>query len=159
MHQWQLLQPTAAWQQWIAKAGVAFVLALTFGVGLPVLLASVVSDESTVHLAGALAMVCVLLTAVGLYLSSVSTSAVRAMVATLPAGVGLALLVQAVYTIAEPAPIPTLPSIRLFVAIVTPALIGLAFANHQSIEQRWPRILTQALSLGAVVVIALLAAR
>lgn len=152
-HEGQQLQPLPAWQQWLVKAGVAFALAMAFGVGLPVLLAILVPDEATFRMAGLLMMLSVLLTAAGLYVSSLSISAVRAMVATLPAGAMLALLMQAVYTLLPPSqPVPLLSSSAIFVAIVAPVLVWLAFVNHSSTERAARRIVVQALSLAVVVV-------
>jgi len=156
----QLLQPIAAWQQLVAKAGVTFALALILGVGLPVLLAFIAGDQSTTQMAGILIPSSVLLTAIGLYLSSLSTSAVRALVALLPVGAGVVLFVQAAYGFMPPTrPIPTLPSGNLLVAIITPALVGLAFINHRTTERSASTIAAQALSLAVVVLVALIAAR
>lgn len=159
-HQGQLLQPVPAWQQWLAKAGVTFALALIFGVGLPMTLAAFGGDEGTPRMAGPLAMICILLTAIGLYLSSLSTSAVRALVAVLPVVAALVLFVQAVYALIPPArPVPTLPSWDLFVALFSAVLVGLAFVNHRSSERRPSRIAAQVVSLAVVVLIGLIAAR
>jgi ABC-type transport system involved in multi-copper enzyme maturation permease subunit len=160
MLQGQLLQPIPHWQQWIAKAGVTFSLALIFGVGLPVLLAAVAGDEGTTRMAGLLITTSILLTAMGLYLSSLSTSAVRALVALLPVGAAFMLFVQTVFAFMPPGqPLPSLPSWSVFVALISAVLVGLAFINHRSTERRPSRIAAQALSLAVVVLIGLIAAR
>jgi ABC-type transport system involved in multi-copper enzyme maturation permease subunit len=94
----QLLQPTPAWQQWIVKVGVTLGLALLCGLGLPVLLNQFTPLEGfrALRMTGDLAVLIVLLTAGSIYLSSLSSSGVRAMVLSLPAGIAVAFLVQTV---------------------------------------------------------------
>lgn len=95
---WQLLQPTPAWQQWMVKVGVAFGLALLFGVGLPVLLNQLTPLEGfrALRMSGDLAVLIVLLTASSVYISSLSSSGVRAMVLSLPIGMAVAYFAQMV---------------------------------------------------------------
>jgi hypothetical protein len=90
-HAWQLLQPVSSRTQWAIKAGVAFGCALLFGVALPVLLAVLqpgVSDAvgrmGLVRLTTTMA----LLTSVSLYVSSLGTSGIRALVISLGAVLG-----------------------------------------------------------------------
>jgi hypothetical protein len=95
--QWQVLLPVAAWQQWVVKAGTALALGLLFGVGVPILLHSV-SPAPDDFAAGALwrqnAGLVVVLTACSLYVSSLSTSGLRAMVAAFPIAIALLTLVH-----------------------------------------------------------------
>ena len=94
--EWQLLQPSPAWLQWTVKVGVAFGLALLFGVGLPLFLNQLTSGEAVrvIRVVADLTVLIVLLTASSIYISSLSGSGVRAMVLSLPIGMAVASFVQ-----------------------------------------------------------------
>jgi hypothetical protein len=95
--QWQTLLPVPAWQQWSIKVGVTMVLTLLFGVALPLLLMRVspsVDDKtfsSQMPLTTVALIICV---TVSLYVSSISTSGVRALVLAIPAALALVVFVQ-----------------------------------------------------------------
>jgi len=98
--EWQVLLPLASWKQFAVKAAVACGLVLVAGIGLPVGLAQFAPLP---HLAGfprgALWMVCVLAltTAMGsLYVSTLSSSGVRAVAAALPVMTGAFILMRSV---------------------------------------------------------------
>ncbi len=89
---WHLVQPVAAWRQWLVKAGVAVGLALALAVALPlgviqvetaVGLRSQLAGSSPAWLPGA-ALQVVALCLLGLYISSVARSTIQAMLWALP---------------------------------------------------------------------------
>ena len=92
--QWQVLLPMAAWQQWMVKAGTALGLGLLFGVGVPILLNFVSPEFDPGALWRQNARMALVLTAFSLYVSSLSTSGLRAMVAAFPIAVAAFALVQ-----------------------------------------------------------------
>jgi hypothetical protein len=91
--EWQMLLPMPAWQQWVLKAGVALGLAVLLGVVLPAALRYLSPAGDDIHQAArawreTTAMV-VVLTACSLYVSSLCTSGVRALVLSFPTVVAL----------------------------------------------------------------------
>jgi hypothetical protein len=84
--EWQLVLPMAAWQQWAVKAGVTLGLAATLGVGLPAAFAWLTPTSAYPRSSGmwheTVAAV-LLLTTCSLYVSSLCTGGVRAMVFSL----------------------------------------------------------------------------
>ena len=128
--QWQVLLPVAAWQQWIVKVGTALTLGLVFGVGVPILLNSVSPGSDHVD-AGALwrqnAKIVVLLTALSLYVSSLSTSGVRAMVAAFPMAIAVLALVQWVMVVLIDS---STAMMWLAQAVVACLALVLAYRNH-----------------------------
>jgi hypothetical protein len=83
--EWQVLLPLAAWRQWVVKAGTAIGLAFLLGLALPALLETIrpsgIEMQGAVRSVGALMLV---LVSVGIYVSSLSTTGVRAMLLSLP---------------------------------------------------------------------------
>jgi ABC-type transport system involved in multi-copper enzyme maturation permease subunit len=177
MLDWQLLQPTPAWQQWMVKVGVTLGLALLFGVGLPVLLNQLTPLEGF----GALRMIVdltalmVLLTAGSLYISSLSSSGVRAMVLSLPIGMAVAFFVQMVSgalrwvtlefagpwmadivtgavapSSIDPAEVLTYTA-RAFSLTLAPLLLWFGFVNHRSSERSERRIFQQVASIALLI--------
>jgi ABC-2 family transporter len=101
--EWQLLLPMAIWKQWLLKVAVATGLAIALGVALPIGLSYLhVSEDVNVQgvllwrstaFVARMTVIVILLTACGLYLSSLSTGGVRALVLSIPlAFAGAALL-------------------------------------------------------------------
>jgi hypothetical protein len=94
---WQLVQPVAASGQWMIKAGVALGMTLLLAVGLPTLvlrgtaasgLSNLLSQFPPAGWLGATVQVLGLCT-VGLYLSSVASTTMRAMLWAVPIGLTL----------------------------------------------------------------------
>ena len=89
--EWQTLLPVPAWQQWAVKAGTVFSLVLLFGVALPHvlrILTPLPGDRLEYEVPREVVNTMVLalvLTSVSLYVSSVSSSGVRALVLSFPA--------------------------------------------------------------------------
>lgn len=159
---WQLLQPSPAWQQWMVKVGVAFGVALLLGVGLPVLLNQLTPVEGfRLRMSADLAVLIVLLTASSTYLSSLSSSGVRAMVLSLPIGMAVAYFVQmasgALRWVTQLADIVTgavAPALvdpadvvifaaRGFSLTLAPLLLWFGFVNHTSSEHTARRMFQQ----------------
>ena len=174
---WQLLQPTPAWQQWMVKVGVTLGLALLFGAGLPLLLNQLtpLAGFRALPLTGDLTVVIVLLTAGSLYISSLSSSGVRAMVLSLPISLAVALFVQMVsgalrwvtlklagrlmadvVTGAVAPPSIDFGEVVIFAAralslTLVPLLLWFGFVNHRSSERTVRRIFPQVVSIALLV--------
>ena len=88
--EWQLLLPMATWRQWVVKAGMALALAATLGIGWPDLLAYLHPSADDFRVNGWSAGAIIALTAGSLYVSSLCTSGVKALLLSLP---GSALVV------------------------------------------------------------------
>jgi hypothetical protein len=168
-----------AWLQWMVKVGVAFGLALVFGAGLPILLIQLAPHEtsSALRMSGDLTVLIVLLTASSIYISSLSGSGVRAMVLSLPAGIGVAFFIRVVTgalgwvmsTLAGPwmgrivtgavAPASVDPTdvfmaaARMWSLALVPLLVWFAFANHRSSERTVRRAVGQIATIAAVITI------
>ena len=173
--EWQILLPVAAWQQWLVKAGTVLALAFAFGIGLPALL--IYFDPSAIEFRDALAVwrqttiMIVLLTTGSLYVSSLSTSGLRALVVSFPALFGTAVLFTWTmnfvwWTFARLVLDPAGPRLSVrgqrslpaaaYEAIVL-ALIGgfvlllivLGFQNHRSTDRPLKRVLPQIACIAA----------
>jgi hypothetical protein len=107
-HAWQLLQPVSSRTQWTIKAGAAFGCALLLGVAMPVFLATLqpgVMDAVGRMGVRPLTATVLLMTSVSLYVSSLSTSGVRALVISLGVVFGAWVLTGVVSVLLwEPAP-------------------------------------------------------
>jgi ABC-type transport system involved in multi-copper enzyme maturation permease subunit len=179
---WQLLQPSPAWQQWMVKVGVAFGLALLFGVGLPVLLNQLTPEGGfrTIRLSADLTVLIVLLTATSIYISSLSSSGVRAIVLSLPIGMAVAYFVQmasgalrwvtlqlagrsmadivtgAVTPLSvDPADVVIFAA-RGFSLTLAPLLLWFGFVNHTSPERTARRIFQQIVWIALLIVTGLI---
>jgi ABC-type transport system involved in multi-copper enzyme maturation permease subunit len=167
-HDWQLLQPSPARQQWMVKVIVASSLALLLGVGLPILLNQLTPVEGLgIRMSADLAVLIVLLAASSIYVSSLSSSGVRAVVLSLPAGMAVAYFVQiasgalrwVTLQFAGPlmadivtgavTPLSVDPgdvvifAARGFSLTLVPLLLWFGFVNHTSSERTARRIIEQ----------------
>ncbi len=88
---WQTLLPFAAWKQWAIKSGIVVALALALAWVLPSLL-EMIAPEPGVRDRSYPAMAVVLLSATALYVSSLSTSGVRAFLASFPVIAGATMV-------------------------------------------------------------------
>ena len=166
---WQLLQPTPAWQQWLVKVGVSFGLALMFGAGLPILLNEATPLEGfAIGMPVDFTLMIVLLAAGSIYVSSLSGSGVRAMVLTLPIGMAVVLFAQmvrgalrwATLQVAGPlmadvvigsigpssgdASVVVVFAARGLALALVPVLLWFGFVNHTSTDGTARRIFRQA---------------
>lgn len=102
--EWQLLLPMAARRQWALKAGAALACALLLGYGLPALLVALHPGAALALQGprpGQLTVFIVLLTSGSLYVSSLSTSGVKALVVSLAALFGALTFVSIVTSLAD----------------------------------------------------------
>ena len=148
--EWQLLQPTPAWQQWSVKVAVTFGLALIFGAAMPALLLRHTATGAPPAWLD-LAVPVGLITAATLYISSLVNSGVTAMVLSLPSGLAVAIVIQGVDQIVRhrPAGGGVVAALPIGLAFAVPSgvavislllLVRLAFVNHTSIDRPWRRV-------------------
>jgi len=150
-----MLLPIAGWKRWAVKASVAFALMLGLGVALPAILGI---GSLPVGREGGLVVIALVLTALGLYVSTLSANGVAALVATIvvaiaiPSTVGLALSAM-VYLIPQSAgsisrvtnPIAASTLAAPFVVL----LLWLGMRNQGVLDGIWPRAARQALFIAA----------
>jgi ABC-type transport system involved in multi-copper enzyme maturation permease subunit len=174
---WQLLQPTPAWQQWMVKLGVALGLALLLGVGLTMLLIHVTPHEGfrAIRISADFTALIVLVTASSVYISSLSSSGVQAMAWSVPIGMAVALFMQTVSEVlrwvalklAGPlmadivtgaiAPLSVHPTdvvtftARGFALTLAPLMLWFGFVNHTSSERSARRIFQQIASIAILI--------
>ena len=89
--EWQMLLPLPMWKQWAVKTATVAGLALVLGVGLPALLMWINPALGDMRINAWLGFSVVLIAALGLYVSSLSTSGVRALLLSLPVGCAVVL--------------------------------------------------------------------
>jgi hypothetical protein len=177
--EWQMLLPVSAARQWMVKAGTAIGLTLLLGFGLPlVLIATLPLVQRPYHLAQLVqprqAVILVAFTAGSLYVSSLCSSGLRALLASVAAGLAVGLFIQLVMAIFA-AVIPDALHLRalgrmvllprhtvdwLALAVIAGlATLALRFGleNHRSADRLTPRVWRQAtwmaVSLAAAVAI------
>lgn len=159
-HEWQLMLPLPSWQQWAIKAGTAMVVALLLGLCLPLLLQRVGpaplpwgSRTALASVSAPLTVTIVSLTACGLYLSSLTTSGVRALVLALPViagwsiftwglGWGLARLVR-LFDLSIRYRHDPYPSVIAILAGLVALLLYFAFVNHRTPDRSPARVAAQ----------------
>jgi hypothetical protein len=171
----EVLLPFSTWKQWAVKVGMASGLALLLALGLPMLLAYLSATiQPTFPLPSAFvgpqsAVAVVMLTTVGLYVSSVSTSGLQALMLSSTALLGAALLgrllmeplLRAVLALSHPpsgiSPLAVLrldqPSLLLIAGFIVLAL-RFALVNHRSADRAAGRVLTQVAWMAGYAVIA-----
>lgn len=168
-HEAQLLQPVGAVSQWIAKCAVAFGLALLLGVVVPAVLIALVSPQRgpsamRTEISIAVALLAVVLTASSLWISSLTSSGVKAMAWALPVGVGAAVFIQTVQTTVASAsaqlgtPVPadyteaSVIASRVLPLLVVPALLWFGYLNHRSGERSAVRVISQMAAIALLIV-------
>jgi hypothetical protein len=174
--EWQVLLPMASSRQWAVKVGTVMVLAVVLGAGMPLLLAWISPSGDDMRIAGRngidIVLIVLMVTSGGLYLSSVCSSGMRAVVLALPVAAGLIIWVRwidglisiALRTVPFPALVPTLRPLRgmfagtfewMVLAVAAGGvvlLLRLALQNHCSTERSPGRILPQAGKIAAYMV-------
>jgi hypothetical protein len=176
MVEWQSLLPMAAWKQFAVKVTVVLGLTWFAGIVLPAALAQLAPLP---HLAGfprgafwPMWPLTAVIAAAGLYVSTVSSSAVRAMATAVPVIAGSVVLFQSVQVLLGRTAQAGLISRHVFaswgprsdaqgqallgVLLVTVGAVCLvhAYRNHAGIDHGPRRLVGQAASLGAAVVTA-----
>ena len=147
----QQLLPVPAWQQWFIKAAVAIGLALLLGIGPPALLIVAGGPSAFVremlpapHLA---ALLIVIVTACGLYVSSLASSGVRALTLVFPFVTGLYLTLQFAASIMRSS-----RGDAVFFGAIPLAALLLFFAgsNHRRVDRNFSRAVLQIGAAAAV---------
>jgi hypothetical protein len=158
-HEWQQLMPMAAWHQWAVKAGTAIGLALLLGIGLPLLLVTVLPPEPATWPRRVWAVrqpvtfvLLAIVTTGSLYVSSVTRSGLWALTVSIPAAFGVAMFFASVSPPIEravyggvferfhgvPLSLPALAGNALFLTVLA-VLLGMVLwfglANHRSSER------------------------
>jgi hypothetical protein len=165
----QVLLPMAMWKQWAVKAGMALGLVLALGAGLPALLGSLDPSADSIHVNAAFAGVMVLSAATSLYVSSLCTSGLRALLASVFVLFGIPILLGSVVL---PPVIrllqPLLPRTALVpLSAAAPLAVGLGtglvalllvfgLVNHRSSERGLARVWPQAAWIAAWLILSML---
>jgi hypothetical protein len=174
--EWQLLTPVSIRQQWAIKVGVGAFLAAGLGLGLPLTLSLIAPVlRPAIDEFAALGTLLVLLFAGSVYVSSVSTSGVRAMLVALPAmlmtaGLARWLLDVMYFALHRPTNYSVFRLYRanphyrslvpwiwlgVTVALIAGGLVLLGYRNHRSADLPWRRVVAQVALLTALGVLSL----
>jgi ABC-type transport system involved in multi-copper enzyme maturation permease subunit len=170
----QLLQPVNAMAQWAVKCVVVLALAVLLGVVLPTALITTVSvntgSNPIVRMSLNLVLLVIVLTSSSLFLSSLTSSAVRAMAWAVPVGIGAAIFIQTArdaivsVSIQLGKPLPadhteaSIAAGRVLPVLVVPVLLWFAYVNHTSAEHPLRRTSMQIGVLAALIVTSIVAA-
>jgi ABC-type transport system involved in multi-copper enzyme maturation permease subunit len=158
----QLLQPVAAWQQWALKIATVAGLSLLLALALP-LLVNVLMNGLDNHVPWSLRFLrqvlvpFLILASISIYVSSLSSSGVRAMISAVPAMLGAVLLTMLASNLAVAMmrsqramlTVPTAAQIAAYrriqsitdlglltgLVILAAAAFGLGFVNHRRIDR------------------------
>jgi len=165
--EWQVLQPMPASRQWMLKSAVVFGLVSALGLGLPTLLAVLNPSVEPMRVNGAFAGVVLVTAAVSLYVSSLCSAGLKALLIAVPSAFAtlpiLQLCEMAAYLVARLAGIRTggvpltmpfndrLVAIEAVVLIVI--LVRLAATNHRSADSDGRRVWGQLTSAAAFMVL------
>jgi hypothetical protein len=157
--EWQTLLPIASWKQWLIKMAIVFGLALLLGILLAEIVMVRFHRPMEILSRGGFIF---LVTSISLYVSSLSTSGVKAVVLALPATIGLIAFFNLLTSIAYRSgvriplgfinnPLPAVTLVAGFIAVT----LRYAYVNHRSGERNGRRVLIQTGVLTAYLVIAL----
>lgn len=182
--EWQVLLPMPASRQLAVKVGVALGLAVALGLGLPMLLTGgrqLLPPALRLEPLGrlVLAVPIIMLTVAGLYVSSVCSSGLRALMISLPAVFGAILfertvvesLGPAVFAVISHLPRPVSagglgPHAQRLTLAVAPLLLAVGFlavvlrfalANYRSTDRPAGRLVMQVIGIAASLVLGLMA--
>ena len=162
----QLLQPVSALAQWAVKSAVTLGLAVLLGVVLPAVLIgsfAQAGDAASAGLAAHLVSLVMLITSSSLYLSSLTSSGVKAMAWSLPVSIGAAFFIQTAQTVIVSVstslgrPIPanfteaSVVAARVVPLLIVPVLLWFGFVNHTSADHPVRRTLTQIAVLAVLI--------
>jgi hypothetical protein len=145
--EWQVLLPMASWRQWAMKAGMALGLSMLLTVALPLL--SLLFSGSDIRIGVGYTAAMLLLTSVGLYVSSLSANGLKAVLLTLPASVLMLVAITALQSAPGGFHLPLLP--MGFFALLVAVVLYFALLNHRSAERGAQRIGLQLLCLAGCV--------
>jgi hypothetical protein len=133
--EWQALLPIASGKQWIPKVATVLALSALLTVALPVLLLSLSGDAIRINEFYACAML--LLTTAGVYVSSLSSSGVRALLVSLPVS---SAVLFAGFTLSSGLYWRLTPLSLLFLTAFVALALYLALLNHRSSERSVRRV-------------------
>jgi hypothetical protein len=171
--EWQILLPVPAWQQWAVKIAVVGVLGLLLGIGLPALMGAFESSQEIFERRAAVqvALMMLLLTSGSVYLSTLCTSGVEALVLSFPTIVATSFLPMTIGNIVGPVVMqyrrahPLSRSYLELDAVSLPLyaiggglvalLLWLAFLNHRSADRSLAGTSKQVLAIGGYIVVGL----
>ena len=154
---WQVLLPIAAWRQWAVKAAVVLALSLGLAIAVPAILyALFASGPGPVGLGWPPAAAIAAVATLSLYASSLSTSGVRALLASIPL-VFVAASSWRWMPVAWNLPNAAWAALYAAGVAVFAWLLWLGMKDHGSAERGAKRALKQVAAIGAVVVVAMLA--
>lgn len=145
--EWQGLLPMASWKQWVVKVGTAMALSMVLGIGLPLLLWSAwlpwrIQAWPVVFIA--------MVTAAGIYVSSLCRSSMRAFLLSFPVTVVVVPLtsilvserlwgrVRVGLTLRDPPHIDL--TLGMLLAGLLTVILWLALLNHRSAERSARRV-------------------
>lgn len=161
--EWQVLLPVATWKQWAVKAATVFGLAIVLALGLPVLMMLVLPSADDIRVRAWDAVPVIVVATASLYISSLCTSGLRALLASIPfAPVVLAIAYYARLSVSNPGSLrlPIIPSrayspltvrdegsMTLLAFVLLAGFLGLvlrfALVNHRSAERGARRVWLQ----------------
>ncbi len=119
----QVLLPRAAWRQWMIKAGVTLGLTAVLAIGLPALLTAVLRPVDPFRVEQEFVVGIVLLTCGALYVSSLSSNSLWALLATFPA-------LAVAFVVAGGITLPVLRALREWFPIDHPRLSTVLRAEY-----------------------------
>ena len=171
--EWQILLPRPAWQQWAVKIAVVCGLGLLLGIGLPALMGAFKSATEIFEWRTAVqvASTMLLLTSGSVYLSTLCTSGVGALVISFPIIAATSFLTMTIGNIVGPVVMQyrrahpySRPYLELDAAVLLLYTIGgglvalllwLAFLNHRSADRSVAQTSKQVLTIAVYITVAL----
>jgi hypothetical protein len=157
---WHLLLPAPLWQQWAAKAGTVFGLALLLAAAMPILIVQPLgtADDRRVlesMTAGVFVVRVLLLSALGLYVSSLNRSGFIAVMLSFATIVGLMWFAGTVGQLLAPQLFQDPLGIAKTVGVATGLFVWFAFVNHRTEEPAGGQVWSQVCWLTALVAAAI----
>jgi hypothetical protein len=150
--EWQVLLPVAAWRQWIVKTGIVVGLVMLLAIALPALLMYIGPSEDDIRLNQWFAGAAVVLAVGSLYVSSLCSSGVRALVISMPATLGVFVLGgwlggHGAFLGFHASPMPFV----VLSSVVLALMLWFGLENHRSAERSTRRAAVQALCMSGCV--------
>jgi hypothetical protein len=160
--EWQGLLPMASWKQWVVKVATAMALSVVLGIGLPLLLWSA---WVPVRIEAWPVALIAILTAEGVYVSSLCRSSMRAFLVSFPATVVVVPLTSILVserlwgrqrvglTLRDPPPIDL--TLGVLLAGLLTVILWLALLNHRSAERGVRRVGLQVIVMAGFVALSI----
>jgi hypothetical protein len=151
----------ATWRQWVVKAGMALALAVTLGIGWPDLLAYLHPSADDFHVSAWSAGVVIALTVGSLYVSSLCTSGVKALLLSLPGSALVVGLLVPLWVSQAQAVVPSrhaAEQLKIWLSLglalgFLAMLLWFAMSNHRSGERGASRVWRQAIWMAGYLLI------